>query len=168
MSIWCTNTGELAGRSWRSTERFTHLCQRLVQVNVQLENTKVGTINKSGVIVKSPGNIRTYFCHYWYLAQGQWFVITHHVLVGLPRVRNEDYDLCSCSPLWITRLGMTTPAFLLAKSHNSISDHNEGQSRIQPLSSLQVLQTLLIFLSSACSNLYVCYQIFSTHGILSE
>lgn len=44
-------------------------------------------------------------------------------------------------------MGVTTLALFLAKYHSSIIDFSEGQSRIQPLSSLQVLQTLLIFLS---------------------
>lgn len=65
-------------------------------------------------------------------------------------------------------MGVTTLALFLAKYHSSIIDFSEGQSRIQPLSSLQVLQTLLIFFKSACPKLYVCYQMFSTHGILSE
>lgn len=170
MSIWCTNTGELAGRSWRSTERFTHLCQRLVQVNVQLEDTKVGTINKSGVIVKSPGNIRTWFCYYWYLAQAQWFVITHHVLVGFPRVRNEELDLCLCSPLWITRLGCGNDytCFFIGKipqQHQWPQWGSIQNSTPQlPSGSLDTPD----FFKSACPNLYVCYQIFSTHGILSE
>lgn len=65
-------------------------------------------------------------------------------------------------------MGVTTLALFLAKYHSSIIDFSEGQSRIQPLSSLQVLQTLLIFFKSAYPKLYVCYQMFSTHGILSE
>lgn len=54
-------------------------------------------------------------------------------------------------------MGMTTPALFLAKSHNSISDLNGGQSRIRPLSSVQVLWTLLIFFKSVCPKLYVFY-----------
>lgn len=115
-SIWDTNTGELAGRSWRSGEQFTHPFQRSVQVNIQLEDIKVvwclfccevvTIIDFWGSLwsfqVASGAAVSSYYSHTRHLLNGLWSLST--VSVGFPAVRNKALEHLGVL-ICITRVG---------------------------------------------------------------